>query len=63
MSANRLGKAATALFIISLTLVFPWHHVDWVTGAGTVLLYAAVALSVAALCVYAWVNVFKPRKG
>jgi cardiolipin synthase len=63
VSANRLGKAATALFIIALTLVFPWHHADWVTGAGTVLLYAAVALSVAALCVYAWVNVFKPRKG
>ncbi len=54
VSANNLGKAATVLFILALTLVFPWHPAGWMTVAGKVLIYAAVALSVAALFVYAY---------
>jgi CDP-diacylglycerol--glycerol-3-phosphate 3-phosphatidyltransferase len=53
VSANNLGKAATVLFILALTFIFPWHPDGWMTVAGRVLLYAAVALSVAALFVYA----------
>ena len=54
VSANQLGKAATVLFIMALTFVFPWHPLGWLTALGTWLLYGAVWLSVAALFVYAF---------
>ena len=63
VSANQLGKAATVLFILALTFVFPWHSVGWLTALGMVLLYAAVGLSVAALFVYAYCALVKPRQG
>lgn len=63
VSANNLGKAATVLFIGALTFVFPWHSIGWLTLLGNVLLYAAVALSVAALFVYAYFGFVKPKQG
>jgi cardiolipin synthase len=63
VSSNWLGKAATGTFIVAVTLVFPWHSVGGITRLGTVLLYAAVALSVAAFFVYAWTTMIKPRQG
>jgi CDP-diacylglycerol--glycerol-3-phosphate 3-phosphatidyltransferase len=53
VSSNSLGKAATVLFILALTFVFPWHKAAWLTTVGSALIYVAVALSVAALFVYA----------
>ena len=60
VSANQLGKAATVAFILALTFVFPWHPVGWLTTLGSVLLYVAVALSVAALIVYAYSALVRP---
>ena len=54
VSSNILGKAATVVFIVALTFVFPWHPVGVMTDIGNVLLYAAVALSLSALVVYAY---------
>ncbi len=62
VSANQLGKAATVAFILALTFVFPWHTAGWLTTLGSVLLYAAVALSVAALFVYAYSALVKPKQ-
>lgn len=61
VSANLLGKAATVAFILALTFVFPWHSVRWLTAVGNALLYAAVALSVAALFVYTYFALFRRK--
>lgn len=61
VSANFLGKAATVAFILALTFVFPWHPAGWLTMIGNVLLYVAVALSVAALFVYSYFAFFRPK--
>jgi len=63
VSANLMGKAATVMFIVALTLLFPWHSAPWLTAIGTALLYAAVALSVAALFAYAYINVIRRKQG
>jgi cardiolipin synthase len=63
VSANYLGKAATVVFIVALTFVFPWHQVGWLTALGAWLLYGAVALSVAALFVYALGALARLREG
>jgi CDP-diacylglycerol--glycerol-3-phosphate 3-phosphatidyltransferase len=63
VSANILGKAATVFFIAALTFVFPWHPAGILTIVGNALLYAAVALSLAALIVYAYSGFFKPKQG
>jgi phosphatidylglycerophosphate synthase len=62
VSANFLGKAATVAFILALTFVFPWHPMGWLTKLGDVLLYVAVALSVAAFCVYTYFAFFRPKQ-
>lgn len=61
VSANFLGKAATVAFILALTFVFPWHSALWLTRLGNVLLYVAVALSVAAFFVYSYFAFFRPK--
>lgn len=60
--ANYLGKAATVLFIAAVALVFPWHPVNALSTVGTVLLYLAVALSVAAMLVYGYQFLIKKRR-
>jgi CDP-diacylglycerol--glycerol-3-phosphate 3-phosphatidyltransferase len=62
VSSNYLGKAATVSFILALTFVFPWPKEPWLTATGNVLLYVAVALSVAALFVYAYGAFLKPKQ-
>ena len=52
--ANIWGKIATFLFIVALTLVFPWHGLEAVSRAGTLLATIGVGVSVAAMGVYAW---------
>ncbi len=63
VSANVLGKAATVVFIAALTFVFPWHPLGALTTVGNVLLYVAVALSMAALIVYTYSGFFQPKNG
>ena len=63
VSANLLGKAATVAFILALTFVFPWHPMGWLTKLGDVLLYVAVALSVAAFFVYSYFAFFRRKPG
>lgn len=63
VSANFLGKAATVVFIIALTFVFPWHPLAWLSKLGAWLLYGAVGLSVAALFVYAFGALAQLREG
>jgi len=63
VSANFLGKAATVAFILALTFVFPWHSELWLKTLGDVLLYAAVALSVAALFVYSYFAFLRQKQG
>ena len=62
VSANFLGKAATVAFILALTFVFPWHPMGWLTMLGNVLLYVAVALSVAAFIVYTYCAFFRRKQ-
>ena len=62
VSSNYLGKAATVSFILALTFVFPWPKALWLTATGNVLLYVAVALSVAALFLYAYGAFLKPKQ-
>jgi CDP-diacylglycerol--glycerol-3-phosphate 3-phosphatidyltransferase len=62
VSANFLGKAATVAFILALTFVFPWHTIGWLTKLGDVLLYVAVALSVAAFFVYSYFAFFRRKQ-
>lgn len=57
--ANWAGKAATAMLIAAVALVFPWHSWDVVRMIGRVLMYFAVGFSLFAMGNYAWVYVKK----
>mgnify|MGYP002733531776 CR=1 FL=1 len=50
--ANWCGKAATFALVLAILLVYPWHGVAWLDQAGLVVLYAALALSVASAALY-----------
>ncbi len=53
VSANIWGKLATVLFIVALVFAFPWHDSALVYNLGTSILYAAVAISLLAMGIYA----------
>ncbi len=57
--ANWAGKAATAMLIAAVALVFPWHSWEAVRTVGRVLMYFAVGFSLFAMGNYAWVYVKK----
>ena len=57
--ANWAGKAATAMLIAAVALVFPWHAWETVRTVGEVLMYFAVGFSLFAMGNYAWVYVKK----
>ena len=63
--ANWAGKAATAMLIAAVALVFPWHAWEAVRTVGEVLMYAAVAFSLFAMGNYAYgyVKKLSERKG
>ena len=54
VQANIWGKAATFAFIIALALVFPWHGIEWLYSAGSVLVIIATVMSIWAMVQYAW---------
>jgi len=51
--ANWAGKAATALIIAAIALVFPWHSWEIVRLIGQILMYIAVGFSLFAMVNYA----------
>lgn len=57
--ANWAGKAATAMLIAAVALVFPWHSWDIVRTVGQVIMYIAVGFSLFAMGNYAYVYVKK----
>jgi len=54
VQANIWGKAATFAFIIALALVFPWHGVDFLYSAGSILVVIATLMSIWAMVQYAY---------
>ncbi len=61
--ANWAGKAATALLIAAVALVFPWHSWETVRLVGRILMYIAVGFSLFAMGNYAYVYVKKLTNG
>lgn len=61
--ANWAGKAATAMLIAAVALVFPWHAWEAVRTVGEVLMYAAVTFSLFAMGNYAYGYVKKLSEG
>ena len=57
--ANWAGKAATAMLIAAVALVFPWHSWEIVRTIGQVIMYIAVGFSLFAMGNYAYVYVKK----
>ena len=51
--ANWAGKAATALIISAIALIFPWHSWEIVRTVGQWLMYGAVGFSLFAMVNYA----------
>jgi len=54
VKSNIYGKAATCMFIAAIALVYPWHNIPALFTVGTVLIYLALAASLAAMLIYAW---------
>lgn len=52
VKSDALGKAATLCLVVSLCLVYPWHALEGLRAAGTILLYIAMALSLASMAHY-----------
>lgn len=61
VSADIYGKVATALFYPAVLMAWPWHSVDAIRGAGRVLIYISLALSIFAAAHYTLVSVKKWR--
>ncbi len=57
--ANWAGKAATALTIAAVALVFPWHTWDVVRTIGRILMYIGVGFNLFAMVNYALTYVKK----
>ncbi len=57
--ANWAGKAATALTIAAVALVFPWHNWEAVRTIGQVLMYIGVGFNLFAMVNYALTYVKK----
>ena len=62
VSADIYGKVATALFYPAVLMAWPWHSVDAIRGAGRVLIYISLALSIFAAAHYTLVSVKKWRE-
>jgi len=50
--ANIFGKAATVLFLIAISAVYPWHDMEWLYRVGGVLIHIALAASLVAAVQY-----------
>ena len=61
VSADVYGKIATALFYPAVLMAWPCHSVDALRGAGRVLIYISLALSIFAAAHYTLVSVKKWR--
>lgn len=59
VKSNWAGKAATALLVAAIALVFPWHAWETVRAIGNALTYVAVGFSLFAMLNYARVYVKK----
>ena len=61
--ANWAGKAATALLVLGIAAIFPWHAVEAVRRVGYVLFYAGLCVSLYAMVNYALIYVKNGNSG
>lgn len=61
VKSDILGKTATLCLVVSLCLVYPWHALKGLRAAGTILLYIAMGLSLAAMAHYTFAALKRRR--
>lgn len=52
VKSNILGKASTVLFIVSIMMLFPWHHIEVMFTIGRLMLYCSAMLALMAMANY-----------
>ena len=62
VSAQMPGKIATCLFIAGILMVYPWHQIGWLSGAGRALLVVALGFAVVSSVCYT-LSILKQLKG
>ncbi len=60
VKSDIFGKASTFTFVAAIALLYPWHNWEMGRAIGANLLYAALALSLAAALHYTWMAVRHP---